>query len=265
MSLKLDYYKKYIEIKQNKLNNLNKKRNVKASGDKEIKQHVKPKLKISHKAQIARDPLSETVYEAILNAERPAGANKLNWARFKVTSTVLFYTGLRINEVRLMTKEMLDDLCTKQKCSFYQTKVKKHRAVLIPPHAIASFNQIQPEIAKVYESSEFLYPASKNWRHKFPQMINKRLETYKKRFSLNLTSHSFRINFVTELLKHEVPTHLAQELIGHTDIRSTLKYKRYTTTDEEKLRNLSKPFLARQATKKAQEEAKKAQDEAENV
>lgn len=47
-----------------------------------------------------------------------------------------------------MTKEMLDDLRSKQKCSFYKTKVKKHQAVLIPPHTIASFNQIKPDVTR---------------------------------------------------------------------------------------------------------------------
>lgn len=84
-------------------------------------------------------------------------------------------------------------------------------------------------------------------------MINTYLQPYAKQFNLKLTSHSFRINFVTELLKHEVPTHLAQELVGHADIRLTMFYKRYTTTDEDKLKNLSKPFLAEQAAKIAKD------------
>lgn len=74
-------------------------------------------------------------------------------------------------------------------------------------------------------------------------MTNKHLETYKKQFNLNLTSHSFRINFVTALLKHEVPFHVTKQLIGHCDIGSTITYKRYTATDKDKIRNLSKPFL----------------------
>lgn len=223
-----------------------------------IKQHLKPKPKMSHKAQITRDPLSATVYEAILNDERPARANKLNWARFRVTSTVLFYTGLRINEICYMTPQMIDDFCTKQKCSFYQSKVKKERAVLLPPHAVESFKRIKEDIAIVYRNYDVLYPIDPKWRHKFPEMINKYLQPYAKKFNLRLTSHSFRINFVIDLLRHEVPTHVTQELIGHNDIRSTMSYKRYITTDEDKIRNLSKPFFARQATKKAEEEAENA-------
>lgn len=225
-----------------------------AGSIEEIRQNTATKPKISHQAQIARDPLSATVYEAILNEQRPAGANRLNWSRFKVASTVLFYTGLRINEICYMTPKMMDDLCTKQKCSFYQSKVKKERAVLLPPHAIESFKKIKEDIAIVYKNYDVLYPISPQWRHKFPEMINKYLQPYAKKFNLRLTSHSFRINFVTDLLRHEVPTHVTQELIGHTDIRSTMSYKRYTTTDEDKIRNLSKPFLARQAAKKAEEE-----------
>ena len=69
----------------------------------DVNKNTTPKTKISHKAQIARDPLPETVYEAILNDKKPVNAHRLTWARFRVTSTVLFYTGLRVNEICYMT------------------------------------------------------------------------------------------------------------------------------------------------------------------
>ena len=172
----------------------------------------------------------------------------------------------------------MNDLRTKQKCSFYQSKVKKERAVLLPPHALQAFNRIREDIDLVYKDHDVLFPGEPydkdeshskktnnvlntrkpKWPHKFPEMINRYLEPYAQKFNLKLTSHSFRINFVTDLLRHEVPTHVAQELVGHSDIRSTLCYKRYTTTDEDKLKNLSKPHAAREAAKKIQEEAVKA-------
>lgn len=69
-------------------------------------------------------------------------------------------------------------------------------------------------------------------------------------------SHSFRINFITDLLRSKVPTHITQELIGHTYIRSTIRYERYTTTDQEKLKYLNRPFLLRRLEEARQEDKK---------
>lgn len=65
-------------------------------------------------------------------------------------------------------------------------------------------------------------------------MCNKFLKPYGQKYKLNLKSHSFRIHFVTQPLKHST-TQQAQELVGHKDIRITIKYNRHlmAKTDKE--------------------------------
>ena len=65
-------------------------------------------------------------------------------------------------------------------------------------------------------------------------MCNKFLNPYWQKYKLNLKSHSFRIHFVTQALKHST-TQQAQKLVGHKDIRTTLKYNRHlmAKTDKE--------------------------------
>lgn len=43
----------------------------------------------------------------------------------------------------------------------------------------------------------------------------------------NYSSHSFRVNYITEILK-QIPVHKAAHFIGHKNIQSTLKYNRYS-------------------------------------
>ena len=55
----------------------------------------------------------------------------------------------------------------------------------------------------------------------------------------NIKSHSFRINLITNLLK-VTSVHKVAEIIGHDDIRSTMKYQRYALSKDEIKNLLSK-------------------------
>ena len=48
----------------------------------------------------------------------------------------------------------------------------------------------------------------------------------------NIKSHSFRINMISSLLKKTTVQHAAQ-IIGHSDIKSTMSYERYALSKEE--------------------------------
>ena len=136
-----------------------------------------------------------------------------------------------------MTEQMLTTFCLTNKCSFHQPKVNKQCTVLLPDYAAKSFNKIKTDIEQVYKKHDVLYPIFPRWSHKFTEMINKHLKPYAQQYNVKLTSHFFRINFITDLLTSKVLAHITQELIGHTDIGSTIRYKRYTTTEQEKLKH----------------------------
>lgn len=56
--------------------------------------------------------------------------------------------------------------------------------------------------------------------------INRFMQPAILEFNLILTSHSFRINYVTKLLG-KVPLQRAKTIIGHKDIRTTERYDRF--------------------------------------
>ena len=143
-----------------------------------------------------------------------------------------------------MTEQMLTHFCLTNKCSFYQPKVNEECTVLLPDYAAKSFNNIKTDSKQVYKKHDVLYPIDPRWSRKFTEMINEYLKPYAQQYNIKLTSHSFRINFITDLLTSKVPTHITQELIGHTDIGS-IRYQRYTTTNQEKLKHLNRPYLLR--------------------
>ena len=66
------------------------------------------------------------------------------------------------------------------------------------------------------------------------KMVNKDLKFTCKKFNIpfNIKSHSFRVNMITNLLK-VTSVQKAANIIGHSDIRSTMSYNRYTLSKTE--------------------------------
>jgi integrase len=68
--------------------------------------------------------------------------------------------------------------------------------------------------------------------------INKQIKKAKENLKITdvLSSHSFRVGFVTRHLKH-ADSHLVSKFVGHKNIATTLKYNRYVV-DENKVREI---------------------------
>ncbi len=115
-----------------------------------VKKQVAPKKKIKHKPEIQRDPITDTIFQEILAEPKPQLVSRRVWARFKVASAVLFYTGLRVNEVRSMTKEMIHDCFVNNKCNFYQHKVNSIRTLTIPAFYGFKYSQIEDDVIYLY-------------------------------------------------------------------------------------------------------------------
>lgn len=110
-----------------------------------------------------------------------------------------------------------------------QTKTQKEKLLVIGEQGINRLKSLKPEINKIFEKNQTLGPTTypQNWI----AFINKKLNTSLKRIGVvgNFKSHSFRINFVTELLKN-YPIQKVSQLVGHSELSTTLKYDRWTPT-----------------------------------
>ena len=74
--------------------------------------------------------------ERIMNANKPKGSHKLTWAGFQVTTAIMFFTGLKTNEVACVEKQMILDIVEKGTMSFYQSKVNKYRVIRFTPYGV---------------------------------------------------------------------------------------------------------------------------------
>ena len=177
-----------------------------------------------------RDPVLNSLLEHILVKEKPKGIHALSWAKFKLTSATLFFTGLRINEVAIVTETMVLEMIKKGQMTFYQPKVNKHRVILLSKHAIRTIKQAFNDNRTVlFSDNDMIYPGlDRTGRNveKFITSFNKLLKMCNEDKTKKLTSHSFRVGFVSNALDY-TSAHDTQLMVGHSDIRSTMKYSRY--------------------------------------
>ncbi len=102
---------------------------------KEILKALKKPKRTTNKAEILRDPVPQSMLEDIITSERPKGTHKLTWERFQLTATILFFSGLRINELARVDQKMINDILEYGKMTLYQSKVNKYRTVRFTDHA----------------------------------------------------------------------------------------------------------------------------------
>lgn len=132
-------------------------------------------------------------------------------------------------------------------CEFYQPKVNISRVCFLPEQALSYSPKIKDDIKEIYERDSvdgkeiLLYPYTKSSLDKWIKLLNNNLMPFAKKHGLRLKSHSFRISFVTRILRHS-SVDRAQSFIGHKDIRSTMAYSRYKVGDKKSLQVLDKAF-----------------------
>lgn len=201
---------------------------------KEIKTHIlnKKKKKLNQKSLPKRQPISQEFFKQMINAPKRKYEKHLAFSRFRVAITLLFFFGCRVNEIRTLTVKDFDLLYKNRVIEFYQSKVKTTRRVPIEKKAFYYFEKIQKDVELVFLKHTTLGGNSNSNSWTF--FINSRLNFYKHQFNQTdyLKSHSFRVNFVNSLLKTK-RVHVVAEIVGHKDIRNTMKYYRNCLSDSE--------------------------------
>ncbi len=148
------------------------------------------------------------------------------------TFTILFFTGLRLNELQDMKikhiKELLENGTTKINLS----KTKSERKLYLTPE----FKKQLKKLFNLDEDAEnrvIAKGSNKNRRDgiypiTFIQQINKFM---KEVLGAGYTSHSFRQGLITEMGSKSINTKIISKFIGHADVKTTMMYINPTDTD----------------------------------
>ena len=198
-----------------------------------------PKAKKDRQVQPLRDPIDNNLFPIFLNNAGQAHQRKQDLIRsqLRITYTILYYCGLRINEIRHLTQQDLQTAIEASQFNLIHHKTKEAHIHVLPRQAVKQFRELNKEFFIIFDKYQYnyLFGKSKPMTDKnLIKMVNKDLANTFLKYNVpfNIKSHSFRINTITNLLRVTSVQNTAN-IIGHADIRSTMTYNRYTLTKQE--------------------------------
>jgi integrase len=144
---------------------------------------------------------------------------------------------LRLNEARHLTYNDIQKGISSSQLSVIHHKTKSPHIHILSKKALKDLKSLNTEYQVVFEQHQFKYLFGKLKpiaQKSLIRLVNRDLKYTREiaNIPFNIKSHSFRINLISSLLKITSVQHVA-DIIGHDDIRSTLKYQRYALEKEE--------------------------------
>lgn len=198
-----------------------------------------PKKKKERKVELLRDPLDKNLFPLFFNN---AGSyykrqKDLKRSQLRVTYIILYHCGLRINEIRYLTRSDIEKAIDAAQFNIVHYKRKPADIHVLSKKAILDLRNCKTELKIIFEKYQYKYLFGKDLPITNVSLIrlgNKDLKVTCEKFGIpfNIKSHSFRINMITNLLK-VTSVQRAANVIGHSDIRATMNYNRYALSKKE--------------------------------
>lgn len=189
--------------------------------------------------QKLRDPVDQELFPIFLES---AGSHckrqkELRRAQLRICYTILYHIGLRVNELREIQYQEIEEVIRISQITTIQHKTKQSNIHVLSKQAVYDLKTRKEDFNIVFKKNAYQYLfGKKEPMHKkaIIRLINKDLKNScnLNDISYNVKSHSFRIHVISSLLKLTSVQHVA-DIIGHDDIRSTLKYTRYSLSKGE--------------------------------
>lgn len=200
-----------------------------------IQQHIKalyetPNTKKPQRKRLPlRDPANNTVYNWVMLQPRRPKQHRIAFLRFRLAITLLRHTGMRAAEVAEVTDQQIENAIQHGHLDITLAKTCRPHRYVFTPAAREALSRLHVERIHVFALHKKLAAniRGNNW----VAFLNLNLQPAVKHFGLNIKSHSFRVGYVTHLLRYAPVQHVAA-IAGHSDIRSTIAYNRYVPNRE---------------------------------
>lgn len=190
-----------------------------------------------------RDPIVYSIYEKILNLPFYSSQKQelIPFIQFRIATVILYITGSRINEIIDLTYQDIKNAKQTNRLATIQHKTKEPRMCVLGEHALAELDRIQDDFNFLFIEEKLKYlgatiqhPDKPMHRVAWTRSINKNLKRLSEYYKIPflLKSHSFRVGFVTRLLK-KTDIEKTANLIGHKTLTTTKRYNRYLLNTQE--------------------------------
>jgi site-specific recombinase XerD len=193
-------------------------------------------IKLNRKCE--KKPLRKAItYDdlcTIIYSKKLKSCSKITHCRFVAASVILFFTGMRVSEVALLTIDDVKTLSQQQFALVKRPKTNDYHKYFVSKKASEEFNNpiFLSCLTCIFKNQKILkgFATTKA----FSRSLNKYLKIYlKPQLNKPISSHSFRIGYLTSLLsQNQISVQDASKLIGHKHIETTLLYYRFFVSEE---------------------------------
>ena len=178
--------------------------------------------KVLNKKQLPMRKQKKTVYKVLTKEELSTFFNACDNFKFKTIFMLVYGSGLRIGEVANLRVEDIDS--KKMRIFVREGKGNKERYTILPKQSL--------EMLRTYWSK---YRQNKRRGRIFLSetgkaitvgVIREHFRKYRRKAKINekATVHTLRHNFATDLIERGATLIQVKELMGHSNIRSTMAY-----------------------------------------
>jgi len=232
-----DQLKQQLNEVQKELNAIKKEREAKAA---------RKKGRANRKRLPKRDPMTREIYrELIQDAKGPTYIN----VRLRLALCLLAVTGIRINELLPLKVNQLQTLIKDNWIAIDRSKrgPSSHKAFLTS-EGKKLLQDRQKDFELIFlmkESDSYVFTSEANHsqilrRETITKDVNKIMHSVSNQFSdkPNITSHSFRIGYITQLWRDSQDIEFVKQTIGHRTLETTSAYVSQMT-DQERQKRIS--------------------------
>ena len=182
-----------------------------------------------------REPITTEIYDSLIkSSQKSKYSNLYQSARLRLALALLFVTGIRISELLPLKMNQIESLFTKHWVSIDRAKrgPANHKAFLTKEGAkIMKERRSDFEFLQLFKDSDSYIFTSDNSnkplaREAFTNLINKFMKNCTRKMDQNpyISSHSFRVGFITQLWRDTNDIEFVRQAIGHAKIDTTSQY-----------------------------------------
>jgi len=182
-----------------------------------------------------KESITQAEYKRLMNSVRGDETIRVNSKNnLLVTFTILFFTGLRLNELQQLRvyhiKQLLEDGTTK----LILPKTNSERKLFAGDEFKKQLERLYSDIKSLDDSTRVITKGSVSSGRTginhdvFIKQVN---STMKQILGDGYTSHSFRQGLITEMGSKQINTKIISKFIGHSDVKTTMRY--INPTDED--------------------------------
>ena len=184
--------------------------------------------KVLNKKQLPMRKEKKTVYKVLTKEELSTFFNVIENHKFKTIFMLIYGSGLRIGEVVNLHVEDIDS--KKMRIFVREGKENKERYTILPEKSLEMLRIYWKKRGRVETEKLFLNDLNKPINQ---YVIRTHFRKYRRKAGLNekVTVHTLRHCFATDLIERGATLIQVKELMGHSNIRSTMAYVHIANID----------------------------------